>query len=238
MIVWHEGLLFKLRQNRISGELITLIKDFWSCRKQRVVLNGQHSSLADVKAGVPQGSILGPLLFLIYINDLPNGLNSFNAKLLADDTSLFSLVRNITDSANLLNSDLSKINEWALQWKMSFNPDPTKQAQEIIFSRKTSQRNHPGLMFNNSIVNVTSIHKHLGMIFDSKLSFDEHLKSVLKKISKTVGLLRKFQGILPRTSLITIYKLFARSHLDYGDIIYDQTLVVWGLGETRPKITK
>ena len=64
---------------------------------------------------------------------------------------------------------------------MSFNPDPIKQAQEIIFSRKTLQRNHPGLMFNNSIVNVTSIHKHLGMIFDSKLSFDEHLKSVLKK---------------------------------------------------------
>ena len=93
----------------------------------------------------------------------------------------FSVVHNITDSANLLNSDLSKINEWALQWKMSFNPDPTKQAQEIIFSRKTSQRNHPGLMFNNSIVNVTTIHKHLGMIFDSKLSFDEHLKSVLKK---------------------------------------------------------
>ena len=184
--VWHEGLLFKLRQNGISGELITLIKDFLSCRKQRVVLNGQHSSWADVKAGVPQGSILGPLLFLIYINDLPNGLNS-NAKLFADDTSLFSVVHNITDSANLLNSDLSKINEWALQWKMSFNPDPTKQAQEIIFSRKTSQRNHPGLMFNNSIVNVTSIHKHLGMIFDSKLSFDEHLKSVLKKISKTVG---------------------------------------------------
>ena len=78
-------------------------------------------------------------------------------------------------------------------------------------------------MFNNSIVNVTTIHKHFGMIFDSKLSFHEQLKSVLKKISKTVGLLRKFQGILPRTSLITIYKLFAKPHLDYGDIIYDQT---------------
>ena len=113
--VWHEGLLFKLQQNGISGGLITLIKDFWSCRKQRVVLNGQHSLWADVKAGVPQGgSILDPLLFLIYINDLPNGLNS-NVKLFADDTSLFSVVQNITDSANLLNSDISKINEWALQ---------------------------------------------------------------------------------------------------------------------------
>ena len=135
---------------------------------------------ADVKAGIPQGSNLGPLHFLIYINininlHLPNGLNA-NVKLLADDTSLFSAVHNITNSTNLLNSNPRRINEWDLQWKMSFNPDPTKQAQEIIFSRKTSQRNHPGLMFNNSIVNVTTIHKHLGMIFDSKLSFDEHLK--------------------------------------------------------------
>ena len=119
-----------------------------SCRKQRVVLNGQHSPWADVKAGVPQGSILGPSLFLIYINDLPNGLNAI-VELFADDTSLFSVVHNITDSVDLLNSDLSKINEWALQWKMSFNPDPVKQAQEIIFSRKTSKRNHPGQMFNN-----------------------------------------------------------------------------------------
>ena len=75
-------------------------------QKQRVVLNGQHSSWADIKAGVPQGSVLGPLLFLIYFNDLSNGLNS-NVKLFADDTSLFSVVHNITDSANLLNSDLS-----------------------------------------------------------------------------------------------------------------------------------
>ena len=108
------------------------------------------------RSGRISRSILGSLLFLIYINDLTNGLSS-NAKLFPDDTSLFSVAHNITDLANLLNSNLSKINEWALQWKMSFNPDPTKQAQEIIFSRKTSQRNHPGLMFNNSIVNVTSI---------------------------------------------------------------------------------
>ena len=114
------------------------------------------------------------------MNSTSNGLN-LNVKLFVDNTSVFFVAHNITDSVNLLNSDLSKINEWALQWKMSFNPDPTKQAQEIIFSRKTSQRNHPGLMFNNSIVNVTSIHKHLGMIFDSELNFDEHLQSVLKK---------------------------------------------------------
>ena len=172
------------------------------------MLNGQHSSWSRCQSGrsstgVPQGSTLGPLLFLIYSKDFPNGFNS-NVKLSEDDMSLFSVVHNITDPVNLFNSDLSKINEWAAQWKISFNPDPTKQAQEIIFSRKTSQRNHPSLMFNNNIVNLTTVRKHLGMIFDSKLNADQHLQSVFKKISKTVGLLRKFRSILPRTTLITI----------------------------------
>ena len=144
--------------------------------------------------GVPQWSILGPLLLLIYISDLPNGFNS-NVKLFADDTSQFFVVHNITDSASLLNSDLSKINEWALQWKMSFSSDPAKQVQEIIFSCKTSKRNHPGPMFNNNIVNLTTIHKHLGTIFDSKLSFDEHLKSVFKKLVKLFTL--KISRYLP-----------------------------------------
>ena len=96
--VWHEGLIFKLKQNGISGKLLNLIKDFLKNRKQRVVLNGQFSSWADVDTGVPQGSILGPLLFLIYINDLTNDLSS-SAKLFADDTSLFSVVFNVDVSA-------------------------------------------------------------------------------------------------------------------------------------------
>ena len=104
--------------------------------------------MADAKPGVSQGSVLAPVLFLISINDLPDGLN-LNVKHFADGTSLFSVVHNITDTGNLLNSDLSKINKWALQPKTIFNPDPTKQAQEIIFSRKTSKRNRPNLMFNS-----------------------------------------------------------------------------------------
>ena len=112
--VWHEGLLFKLNQNGISGNLLKLLHDFFSCRKQRVVLNGQYSSWDNVTAGVPQGSILGPLLFLIYINDLPNDLSS-NCKLFADDTSLFSVVNNIHTSAATLSQDLNGITNWAFQ---------------------------------------------------------------------------------------------------------------------------
>ena len=105
--VWHEGLIFKLKQNDISGELLHILSDFVSSRKQKVTLNGQNSSWTNVHAGVPQGSILGPLLFLIYINDLSDNLTS-NAKLFADDTSLFSVVHDVNTSAKELNDDLKK----------------------------------------------------------------------------------------------------------------------------------
>ena len=105
--VWHEGIIFKLKQNSISDDLLNILSDFLRNRKQRVILNGQSSSWTNVNAGVPQGSILGPLLFLIYINDLSDGLSS-NAKLFADDTSLISVVHDINTSATELNKDLKK----------------------------------------------------------------------------------------------------------------------------------
>ena len=105
---------------------------------------------------------------------------------------------------------------------MSFNPDPSKQAQEVIFSRKIKKPNHPELIFNNIPVNQTPYQKHLGMFLDSKLNFSEHLKYITNKVNKSIGLLRKLQLILPRRSLVTIYKSFIRPHLDYGDIIFDQ----------------
>ena len=122
--VWHDGLIFKLQENDISGKLLLLLKDFLKSRKQRVVLNGQHSSWRDVNAGVAQGSILGSLLFLVYINDLSNGLKS-NPKLFADDTSLFSVIHDVNSSQVDLNKNLDKINNWLYQWKMSFNPYPS-----------------------------------------------------------------------------------------------------------------
>ena len=108
--VWHNGL---------SGNLLNLVIDFLNARKQRVVLNGQYSSWASVKEGVPQGSILGPLFFLIFINDLSDNL-VLSPKLFADDTSLFSVVQDITLSANNLNDNLKKISKLKFQWKNEF----------------------------------------------------------------------------------------------------------------------
>ena len=165
--------------------------------------------------------ILGRLLFLIFINDLTEGLTT-NVKLFADDTSLFSVVHDTQTSVNDLNKDLEMITNWAFQWKMNFDLDPTKQAHELIFSRKTKEIYHPPLVFNNTSVSQSSFQKHLGVILDSKLIFDEHLKMVSLKISKTLGLLRKLHNLLPRSALITIYKAFVRPYLHYGNILYDQ----------------
>ena len=219
--VWHKGLLYKLKQNGISGNLLDTITDFLNCRKQRVALNGQFSSWTSIEAGVPQGSILGPLLFLIHINDLSDDLMS-NVKLFADDTSLFSVVHDVNTSSTDLNNDLRKISDWAIQWKMTFNPDPSKQAQEVIFSRKRQNPNHDSIYFNNNLVNQVPSQKHLGMHLDAKLNFEKHLDNIMSTVAKTIGLRRKLQAVLPRPSLVTIYKAFIRPHLDYGDITYDR----------------
>ena len=219
--VWHDGLIYKLKCNGVEGNMLKLLSCFLHNRYQRVVLNGQSSSWRKITAGVPQGSILGPLLFLIYINDISDGLES-DVKLFADDTSLFSTVIDPNVSALSLNNDLRKINLWAYQWKMSFNPSITKQAHEVIFSKKRNDVYHPSLVFNNIDVKRVSSQKHLGLILDEKLSFKDHLDMVISKTSKSINVLRKLQYHLPRSSLITIYKSFIRSILDYADIIYDQ----------------
>ena len=219
--VWHEGLIYKLRCNGVEGKALNILQSFLKDRYQRVVLNGQSSDWERIKAGVPQGSILGPLLFLVFINDISIGLKN-NVKLFADDAYLLSIVKDPVISANSLNNDLSKIQQWAYQWKMSFNPDVTKQAQEVIFSKKRSLVNHPPLNFNGSVVQKSAVQKHLGVILDEKLSFNDHLKYVIDKANKGIGVLRKLRFYVPRGSLLTIYKSFIRSLLDYADVIYDQ----------------
>ena len=106
--VWHEGLVFKFKQNGISDNLLNIFEDFLRNRKQRVVPNGQTSNWQNIHAGVPQGSILGPLMFLIYIHDLAENLSS-NPKLFADDNSFFSVVRDLNTSANEIDDNLKKI---------------------------------------------------------------------------------------------------------------------------------
>ena len=148
--------------------------------------------------------------------------NVSNKTLLFANNTLFSVIHDSSTTRNELNDDLVKINNWAYQWKMSFNPDPNKQAQEVISVRKTRKINHSPLTFIKSTVSQTISQEHLDVIFDSSLSFDEHLISAQSKTNKTLGLLRKLQNTLPRQALIIIYKALVRPHLDYGDVLYDK----------------
>ena len=171
-------------------------------------------------ASISQESILGPLFFLIYINNLPDSLK-FSVKLFADDTSLFSTVYDSNMSAVQLDKDL-KNSDWAYKCKMIFNLDLSNQAQEVIFFRKTNKISYPTTAFNTVPVARTSCQKHLGLYLDEKLNFSQHINIKISKANKGIGIIKRLSHILPRKSLITIYKSFIRPHLDYCDVIYDQ----------------
>ena len=151
--VWHEGLIYKMKCIGMTGMPLKLLQNFLQNRHQRVLLNGQCSSWAPVFVGVPQGSVLGPSFFLIYIYDSTKDISSTN-KLFADDTSILSIVNDIDVSEYELNRDLRKISMWAYQWKISFNPDVSRQAQDVIFSKGTQKLFHPTVLFNNILYSV------------------------------------------------------------------------------------
>ena len=175
-----------------------------------------------ISAGVPQGSVLGPLLFLVYINDLTKGISS-NIKLFADDASLFTRVNNnVNATQERLMRDLEKITAWAHQWKMKFNPDITKQAIEVVFSCKYAKTKptHPPLTFNNIPVARQPSTKHLGIILDDKLSFAEHIREAILKAKKGLALMKFLSNKVSSRVLELTFTMYVRPHLDYGDVIY------------------
>ena len=160
---------------------------------------------------------MGPLFFIIYINDLTDGLKC-NVKLFADDLSIFTVVHDPNTAAVDLNCDLSLINLWARKWRLSFNP--TNSVKEVIFSKKRSPVNQPPIFFNDVPVKNVQEQKYLGTISDSELSFASHIKAAISKSRQGIGMLRFLSKYLPRHTLNEMYKLYVRPHLDYGDVIY------------------
>ena len=159
------------------------------------------------------------MLFLIYINHLEANIKS-KIKFFADDTIIFCVVHDPVVSASELNNDLEIISKWAYQWKMAFNPEPNKQAVEILFSHKNNSFYHPPLIFNGSIVSKVNVHKHLGLILDPKLSFVSHIDEKIKKAKKVIGILKYLSQYIPLKTLDQMYKIFIRPHFDYCDVIY------------------
>ena len=215
--VWHAGLLHKLRVAGVTGEVLAWFKSYLINRKQRVVLPGAVSDWTSICAGVPQGSILGPLLFLLYINDIVTDIGS-NIRLFADDTSLYIVVDNPVEAANCLNNDLNKITQWAARWLVSFNPTKT---ESIIISRKLNRIQHPPIFMRNHQIVEVDYHKHLGIYFSNDCTWHYHIDHIKEKAWFRINVMRKLKFRLDRKSLETIYITFIRPLLEYGDVIWD-----------------
>ena len=155
-------------------------------------------------------------MFLIFINDIPANLEG-KVKIFADDISLFSLVRDPNESLAKLDRDLGKVAGSVYQWKMSFNPDPSKQTVKAQFFRKINPVDTPTIYFNNLAIASWETHNHLDFLLDKRLAFDGHVEEMILRTNKGIGLITRLRRYLPRNSLLTIYKAFIRWYITIQD---------------------
>ena len=169
-------------------------------------------------AGVPQGSVLGPLLFLIYINDLDKKITYSTLPVFADDTCIFIPVdkNNAIIAAQHLNYDLKLIQDWAEQWLVSFSATKTKT---LTITNKT-KNNQPPLFLQDQEIEKVDEHKQLGLIIQSNLKWNSHIETIARSANKKLNLMRKFKYDLNRKSLEIVYKSFIRPLVEYGDILW------------------
>ena len=215
--VWHRGLLFKLKQYGITGNLLLWFKSYLTNRIQRVSVGGSFSTYKQIQAGVPQGSILGPMLFLIYVNDMCDGLTS-QAHQFADDTTLIYTFSDPTEATNVINSDLDKLEQWAEQWLVTFNPIKT---HFLLMSLK--KKNKPkinNIKFKNTPIMESDSITTLGITITNVLSWDPHVKNIIAKASKRLLILKYYKNTLPRIALERLYTTMIRPILEYGDIVF------------------
>ena len=200
--VSHAGLLHKLKAVGVGGSLLSVLGQFLSGRKQRVRVDGSCSSFTDVVSGVPQGSVLGPLLFILYTSDMfdlvSNHLISY-----ADDTTLYAVIPRATERcvvADSLNRDLECISDWCSRWQMKLNPSKTKTL--IIGRSRTVQPEHGELILDGTVLSVSESLVILGVRFDSKLTFEAHVRDVVSTASRSVGIMRRANRIFSNSVVL------------------------------------
>jgi hypothetical protein len=215
--VWHSGLLHKLRCMGVEGNLFEWFSSYLADRKIRVVINGQNSEWRQTDAGVPQGSILGPLLFLIFINDITANIES-DIHLFADDTSLMDIIDNYLLSYSKLNRDLQRLSNWSKKWLVTFNPTKTVF---LHVTRKHIPNPKPILKLNGQTIKEVETHKHLGLTFNTCLTWTDHINNLVSKASRCNGLLQRLSRDVPRQCTEILYKSMIRPLLEYADIIFD-----------------
>ncbi len=213
----HARLLSKLRALGVDGRVAEWVECWLSERKQRVVINGQSSQWSPVTSGVPQGSVLGPLLFLIYINDLDTGIISKISKF-ADDTKLGA---NAADADAIVNlqSDLTKIGEWSDTWLMPFNTGKCK-VMHIGFANPKADYTLMG-----SHIECTDVEKDLGVYISSDLKFSRQCLEVEKRAQKLLGYICRQFKYRNKTVVLTLYNALVRPLLEYAVQFWSPTLI-------------
>ena len=215
--VWHKGLLFKLENIGIKGPLLLWLKSYLSNRNQRVVMENKISNLCEILAGVPQGSILGPLLFLVFINDIDQGIHS-DISLFADDTALIHSFSHVKISEISINEDLNILSKWSESWMIKFNPTKTKF---MLFSNKKKNKSQLHLFLNKIPLEQVKCSKHLGIHFTDDLRWSDHIDKIVKKANSKIGCLYRSKEKFLRRDKINIYCSIIRPALEYGSVIYD-----------------
>lgn len=214
----HHELLIKLRSIGISGNLWLWFKSYLLNRQQCVKINNKYSNLLPVLSGVPQGSILGPLLFLVYINDIPDCVISSLLLLFADDTKCSNIIRNPVDS-HQLQDNIESLYRWSVDWNLKFN---LSKCVQISFKPKSSTTYTIG---SSSIVKTDS-HRDLGILMSSNLSWEPHYHHIIAKAYKMLGLLRRTFSIHnPVHSKKLLFISLVRSQLMYCSVLWKPHLI-------------
>ena len=213
----HKRLILKLEKLGITGSLLCWIKNFLSDRQQRVTLNGFSSDWSDVTSGVPQGSVLGPILFILYVNDLPGVVKS-SCKMFADDTKLYKEINGLKDYEDL-QDDVYELCRWTTKWLLFFNANKCKVlhigANNPKFTYKMVDKN------NNTVdIKVVEQEKDLGVMFQENLKFDKHISLAVNKANRILGLVKRTFTYMDKSTFLYLYKSLIRSHLDSGDLIW------------------
>ena len=214
--VSHRHLLLKLEHHGVRGPTLSWIGDFLTNRTQRVMIEGTLSEAAPVTSGVLQGSVLGPLLFLCYINDLPACVSS-HIRLFDDDCLLYRTINAQHDTV-ILQEDLNTSQQWEAKWLTSFNPD---KCEVLRVTNKRKHILHTQYKIHDRILNIVDRTKYLGVTIQSKLNWKPHINNITKKANNIIAFLQRNLSRCPRPVKEQAYKTYVRPILEYAFTVWD-----------------